>query len=142
MVMIERGQHTRNSRTRGLAQAERLLDGYRCSFLLSSSLIHCCYRNACTQSIAVIGARCRRGLNLQGSEVAQLARDTPRRLRDAYRQTDRQTDRSAFTKIETQFGKLRIPGTRFVSYLRVLFPREATANICFLTCYLSSIGVS
>ena len=28
-VVIERGQHTRESRRRGLAQAERLHDGYR-----------------------------------------------------------------------------------------------------------------
>ena len=38
--MIERGQHTRHSRRRGLAQAERLRDGYRYSFLLSAP-IHC-----------------------------------------------------------------------------------------------------
>ena len=54
IVVIERGQHTPLSRTRGLAQAKRLRDGYRCSFLLSSALIHCCYRNACTQSSALV----------------------------------------------------------------------------------------
>ena len=54
IVVIERGQHTRHSRTRGWAQAERLRDGYRCSFLLSSALIRCCYRNTCTQSSALV----------------------------------------------------------------------------------------
>ena len=54
IVVIERGQHTRHPTTRGLAQVERLRDGYRCSFLLSSALIHCCYRNACTQSSALV----------------------------------------------------------------------------------------
>ena len=49
-VVIERGQHTRHSRRRALAQSERPLDGYRCSYLLSNALIHCCYRDACTQS--------------------------------------------------------------------------------------------
>ena len=54
VVVIERGQHTRHSTRRGLAQAERLRDVYRCSFLLSCALIHCCYRNACTQSSALL----------------------------------------------------------------------------------------
>ena len=49
--------------------------------------------------VRVIGARCRRGLNRQGSEVENMARVTPGCVRDA----DRQTNRSAFTKVETQF---------------------------------------
>ena len=53
--------------------------------------------------VRAIGTWCRRGLNLQGSEVENLVRVTPGCVRDA----DRQTDRSAFTKIETQFCKLR-----------------------------------
>ena len=53
ILVIERDQHTRHSKTRSMAQAERLRDGYRCSFLLSSALIHCCYRKACTQSSAL-----------------------------------------------------------------------------------------
>ena len=50
IVVIERGQHTRHSRRRALAQAERLRDGYRWSFLLSSALIPCCDRNACASA--------------------------------------------------------------------------------------------
>ena len=54
IVVIKRGQHTGHSRTRGLAQAERLRDDYRCSFLLASALIHSWYRKACTQSSALV----------------------------------------------------------------------------------------
>ena len=50
-VVIERGQHTRHSRRRGLAQAERLRGSYRYLFLLSSVLIHCCDRNACASTL-------------------------------------------------------------------------------------------
>ena len=51
IVKSTRGQHTRHSRRWGLAQAERLRDSYWYSFLLSSALLHCCDRNACTQLI-------------------------------------------------------------------------------------------
>ena len=52
--------------------------------------------NVCVRAI---GIRCRWVLNRQGSEVENLVRVTPESVRDA----DRQTDRSAFTKIENQF---------------------------------------
>ena len=45
-----RSQHTRRLRRCGLARAERLRDGYRYSFLLSSALIHCCDRKACASA--------------------------------------------------------------------------------------------
>ena len=127
-----------------------------------STLTHCCYRHACTQSSALvvvvvelratacccflcddglmapkrlrlrsssqmrevntdgaarggvwlrssvcvraIGTRCRRGVNRQGSEVENLARVTPRCVRDADG-SDRQI---CSYEIETQFCKLRI----------------------------------
>ena len=47
--------------------------------------------------VRAIGTRCRRGRNSQGSEAENFAIVTPGCVRDA----DRQTDRSAFTKIES-----------------------------------------
>ena len=57
--------------------------------------------------VRAIGARCRRGHNRQGSEVEKLTRATPGYIRDADRQTDGQSDRWAFTEIDTQFCKRR-----------------------------------
>ena len=137
--MIERGEHTRQSRRWGLAQAEGLRDGYRHSFIVikmralspaHSSLLwsNCVLQRAAASlcddglmmapkmlqlrsssqmreanthgavgsgawlrpsvCLRAIGTRCRRGLNLQGSDVGNLARVTPGYVRDADR--DRQ----------------------------------------------------
>ena len=78
--------------------AERLRDGYRCSFLLSSAFFHCCYQNTCTQSsalVVVIELRARACCCffvcwwLDGAKNASVDADQPRtrsqRIRDSRR---------------------------------------------------------
>ena len=67
------------------------------------------------------------GSTARGSEVENMARVTPGCVRDA----DRQTKLSAFTKIETQFCKLRVR----VSRGKCLRP---TAIIASVTLFLTS----